>query len=621
MSLELRQRLFDQLDALFLVDPHTHINPLDPASHTLADILGYHYYTELAHSAGMPKDKIEEPGLSSRGKVHRLIENLGPIDNTIQYSWLIEMAQAFFGLTADAVTPQNWEPLYQAAEQQMAEADWAEQVLAKSKLEAVFLTNDFDDPLDGFDTSVYIPCLRTDELVFHLARPEVRERLTVCSGVVIGDAQALRRAIGALFTHFKGRGARACAISLPPDFAPHKVSLARANTALAAINAEAEFAAASHKNALGHFVFWTLAEMCAEYRLPFDLMIGVNRGVYEAGVHQGRDLFDSRVSLIQYKGLFNAFPQVTFPISVLASVTNQELTSYAWIFPNVVTNGHWWYSNTPTFIEHDLAARLEAVPRTKQIAYYSDMYKLEFALPKFRMFKRILAKVLAERFVIDRGWTEERAVELGTQVLRGNTERIFRWGEDLRGEMPVESVKKTYFIEPTSPSVTAATGSVLTPHDQIRIEPPKDDESLAASAAVDLGHGDASPLEELAAEALEAESLEPELVEPEPPVAQSAQVTIPVPSKEDIAAAAEELEVDHLELIDEPAASESDDTGKLSLEEIASPEAQETFSIRQTEKFQDLTAGDPESAEGHPTKPPAKTGESDDWDFLDTRKK
>ena len=240
MSLELRQRLFDQLDALFLVDPHTHINPLDPASHTLADILGYHYYTELAHSAGMPKDKIEEPGISSREKIRRLIENLGPIDNTIQYSWLIEMAQAFFGLTADAVTPLNWQELYAAAEEQMAQPDWAEQVLAKSKLEAVFLTNDFDDPLDGFDTSVYIPCLRTDELVFHLAKPGVRERLTVCSGVVIGDAQALRRAIGALFTHFKGRGARACAISLPPDFAPRpaappgfpEISVPRRNTDL-----------------------------------------------------------------------------------------------------------------------------------------------------------------------------------------------------------------------------------------------------------------------------------------------------------------------------------------------------------------------------------------------------
>jgi glucuronate isomerase len=154
-------------------------------------------------------------------------------------------------------------------------------------------------------------------------------------------------------------------------------------------------------------------------------MIGVNRAVYTGGVYQGQDLYDSRVSLIQYRELFNAFPQVTFPISVLASVTNQELTSYAWIFPNVVTNGHWWYSNTPTFIEHDTGARLEAVPRTKQVGYYSDMYKLEFALPKFRMYKRVLAKVLAERFVVDRGWSEDRALALGHDVLRGNVERIF----------------------------------------------------------------------------------------------------------------------------------------------------------------------------------------------------
>ena len=36
-----------------LIDPHSHIDPLRPASKSLDDILGYHYYTELAHSAGM----------------------------------------------------------------------------------------------------------------------------------------------------------------------------------------------------------------------------------------------------------------------------------------------------------------------------------------------------------------------------------------------------------------------------------------------------------------------------------------------------------------------------------------------------------------------------------------
>jgi glucuronate isomerase len=425
MSQALRKRLFDELDALVLIDPHTHINALQPASQSLADVLGYHYYTELAHSAGMRREWIEQPGLSPKDKVGRLVEGLGPIENTIQYSWLIEMLRELFGFGDERLTSQNWEAAYDHAASAMQSAGWASTVLRKSNLEAVFLTNDFDDRLDGFDTRTYIPCLRTDDLVFHLAKPAIRERLEQASGVTVRDAISLRNAVGRLFEHFARKNCRACAISLPPDFSPQAIDPTTADAAVQAALRGGDGFQAHHQRELSHYVFWSLAEYCAEFKLPFDLMIGVNRSVYPGGVYQGQDLYDSRVSLIQYRELFNAFPQVTFPISVLASVTNQELTSYAWIFPNVVTNGHWWYSNTPTFIEHDCAARLEAVPRTKQIGYYSDMYKLEFALPKFRMYKRILAKLLAERYCIERHWSEERALQLGRQILRDNIERIF----------------------------------------------------------------------------------------------------------------------------------------------------------------------------------------------------
>ena len=425
MSEALRTRLFDALNALVIVDPHTHINPHAPASTTLVDILGYHYYTELAHSAGMPKSRIEEPGLDPKEKTRRIIAGMQPIENTIQYSWFIEIAREFFGFQDELVTEKNWEALYEAALKKMQSPDWAGQVLEQSRLEGVFLTNDFDDPLEGFDTRLYVPCLRTDDLVFHLGKPEVRARLEKATQTKVGSASELKSAIGALFGHFKSRGARACAISLPPDFAPTRVEPASADAAVQAVLKDGVQAAVERRRDLSNFVFRTLAEYCVEFKLPFDLMIGVNRAVYPGGVFQGMDLYDSRVSLIQYKELFNAFPQVTFPVSVLASVTNQELASYAWIFPNVVTNGHWWYSNTPTFIEHDSAARMEAVPRTKQIGYYSDMYKLEFALPKFAMYKRILAKILAERYVVDRGWSEDRALAFGTEILRDNTRRIF----------------------------------------------------------------------------------------------------------------------------------------------------------------------------------------------------
>ncbi len=425
MSLELRHRLEAELNSWVLVDPHTHINPHQPASETLADILGYHYYTELAHSAGLERGQIEEPGLDPKEKVRRLSLNLAPLDNTVQYSWLIEMAQELFGFEDDRVTADNWEALYDGAKAKMAESDWEQQVLNRTKLKSVFLTNDFDDALSGFDTKTYIPCLRTDDLVFHLAKPEVLERLQSCSGVAVSNAATLRQAIVQRFEHFTANNCRACAISLPPDFAPIPISANEANTAIEKLLAAGVEADADIRRQVSHYVFWTLAECCRDFKLPFDLMVGVNRTVYADGVFQGQDLYDSRVSLIQYRELFNAFPQVTFPISVLASVTNQELTSYSWIFPNVVTNGHWWYSNTPTFIEHDASCRLECVPRTKQIGYYSDMYKLEFALPKFAMYKRILAKILAEKFVVDRGWSEQRAVELARDVLVNNVTAIF----------------------------------------------------------------------------------------------------------------------------------------------------------------------------------------------------
>src|SRR5580704_15254460 len=97
MSQQLVDRLFHELESIPLIDPHTHINPHSPASKTLADVMGYHYYTELAHSAGMPRERIEEPALDPKTKVGRLVEYLANLDNTVQVSWLIELCRKFFG--------------------------------------------------------------------------------------------------------------------------------------------------------------------------------------------------------------------------------------------------------------------------------------------------------------------------------------------------------------------------------------------------------------------------------------------------------------------------------------------------------------------------------------------
>ena len=54
--------------------------------------------------------------------------------------------------------------------------------------------------------------------------------------------------------------------------------------------------------------------------------------------------------------------------------------------------------------------------------------EIAIGVPDDPVRSRILAKILAERFVIDRGWEEERALALGRQVLKENTEQVFMAG-------------------------------------------------------------------------------------------------------------------------------------------------------------------------------------------------
>ncbi len=153
-------------------------------------------------------------------------------------------------------------------------------------------------------------------------------------------------------------------------------------------------------------------------------MVGVNKAVYPAAY--------TRDKTCLIRGFARAISRIAqcvsagrFPDFGASQRDESGIDDIRVDLPEREDQGHWWYSNVPSFIEHDASARLEAVPSTKQVGYYSDMYKLEFALPKFRMYKRDLAKILAERFVINRGWSEDRALAPGRDVLRNNVDRIF----------------------------------------------------------------------------------------------------------------------------------------------------------------------------------------------------
>src|SRR5262245_25113704 len=132
----LAQDLYNEICRIPLVDPHSHINPHAPAARNLDEILGYHYYTELAHSAGMDQKPLQ-PDVPPRARVRAILAHMDRFDNTAQYSWFLEIARTFLGFSGDRVTADDCDRLYDAAEKLMAQPDWEEQVLKKSNIEKV----------------------------------------------------------------------------------------------------------------------------------------------------------------------------------------------------------------------------------------------------------------------------------------------------------------------------------------------------------------------------------------------------------------------------------------------------------------------------------------------------
>ena len=85
---QLSRDLETALQAIPIIDPHSHIDPRRPTARNLDEILGYHYYTELAHSAGMDKGPLS-PEVAPRERVRAILSYLERIDNTVQYSWFL----------------------------------------------------------------------------------------------------------------------------------------------------------------------------------------------------------------------------------------------------------------------------------------------------------------------------------------------------------------------------------------------------------------------------------------------------------------------------------------------------------------------------------------------------
>src|SRR5690348_14745124 len=115
--------LFDEVTRWPIYDPHSHIDPHRPAARGIGEILGYHYYTELAHSAGMPAELVAE-AVPDDVRTRHLAEYLDRLDNTEQYAWLVEICRHFHDFPHDRITPATIDDLIRRADHESDGSAW-----------------------------------------------------------------------------------------------------------------------------------------------------------------------------------------------------------------------------------------------------------------------------------------------------------------------------------------------------------------------------------------------------------------------------------------------------------------------------------------------------------------
>jgi hypothetical protein len=167
--------------------------------------------------------------------------------------------------------------------------------------------------------------------------------------------------------------------------------------------------------------------VCREHDLQLAVMVGVTRQANPRLRMAGDSL--GKADLSSLHRLCAQNPRNRFMATVLSRENQHELAVAARLQPNLLVFGCWWYVNNPSLIEEITRMRVELLG-TEFVPQHSDARILDQLIYKWDHTRRILAKVLADKFndLARAGWPVTRDEVRGAVrgYLSGNFERFVR---------------------------------------------------------------------------------------------------------------------------------------------------------------------------------------------------
>jgi hypothetical protein len=109
-------------------------------------------------------------------------------------------------------------------------------------------------------------------------------------------------------------------------------------------------------------------------------------------------------------------PGLRFQCFLACRHANQALCTLARELPNLSLCGIWWHNFFPDVMRQVFRERLDMLPVSKQIGFFSDAYVIEWTHAKATVIRHVLARVLAER-VSEGRWSRDDALRFARAIL------------------------------------------------------------------------------------------------------------------------------------------------------------------------------------------------------------
>jgi hypothetical protein len=403
---DIEARIGEALKTVKVIDPHVHLNAAQPAAANLADIVLYHHvWIELVSSgmgqkevtrAGLPQE-LADPQMEPLERVKRLLPHLPKIRNTTAGTLLRWLLRDLYGLKGN-LDRSNLDELAAAVEKTGSDPAWPERCFSE---------------ICGIEQAITCELWKGERFhriragddqfqVLNLAdgKASPRERLEQMGAVLgreIRTSADYGDFIEKVVTHparsslaFIGAWMPACFTEQMADDASvtRIIEKAREGRPLTPV----EF---------GSFSYYGMVHELEELRKTRIRTIQIIVGAEVLRPHRAITEWDGSFTAAVAR-LACQFEDFRFNLGAASDLYTQDIAILAKHIPNVSVVGYWWHTLYPHYIRKSLETRLDMVPASKIIAFFSDAYHLEWCWPKLRMVKQIMGEVLVER--VARGW-------------------------------------------------------------------------------------------------------------------------------------------------------------------------------------------------------------------------